>query len=264
MPGPPPMPPPPSEPRKSSGCRNGHHAPFQESGRCSERASRLPDGPRSPRARCSTVSGPSAGSACERLASDRAMGRGRRSPPPRSAAAPPYRDRRRAEIGGGRRLMVHAPAIVHGVVERYLMTLAAGIGAVAAVQRSAEIDPVEAEDDVGARAAQRALPRRRKHATARRHAACGRSGSWRRFSGPLMTRAPAASASFTRASQRPRLREARPTSITDFLRGRSRAAAFASGLGRGRANGRRREARGIQRGGGSASFASCISASRLT
>ena len=79
-----------------------------------------------------------------------------------------------------------------------------------------------------------------------------------------MTRAPIASASFTRAFQACSLRDARPISITMFLAAFSSAAACATCSAAGAlATG------GVKRAtssgaSGSESFASCISASRLT
>ncbi len=51
MPGPPPTPPPPSEPRKSSGWRNGQLAPFQDSDTWVRDAGRSPTARRSASAR---------------------------------------------------------------------------------------------------------------------------------------------------------------------------------------------------------------------
>ena len=73
-------------------------------------------------------------------------------------------------------LMVHAPAIVHVVVERDLDDLGAGVGAVAALQRAGEIDPVEAEDHVGLRRVRRGRRRPANIAGRAEHAADGRSG----------------------------------------------------------------------------------------
>ena len=46
-------------------------------------------------------------------------------------------------------LVIHAPAIVQDVVERDLDDLGAGKSVAGRAQRPGEIDPVEAEDDVG-------------------------------------------------------------------------------------------------------------------
>ena len=149
MPGPPPMPPPPSDPRKSSGCRNGQQAPFHDSGRCSSDTARSPTAARSATATSSVVIAPSptgtGTNAC-------GLGTSRRRA--RAAERVEQRGHRRfgrrgdVHVDGRQALVIHAPAVVQHVIERHVDDLGRGLAAARGLERAREVDPVEAHDDV--------------------------------------------------------------------------------------------------------------------
>jgi hypothetical protein len=160
-------------------------------------------------------------------------------------------------------LMVHAPAIVDLVVDRDADHLGVRGRSLRGFQGAGEIDPVEAEDEIGLAERREAFSIRRQH---RRRAEMLRVIGREARADLQVGDDARADRSRQVYARSPRGFAARstPDQHHDVLRGLQQRGGLRHMLGGGRARDRRREARRSSGASGSASFASCISASRLT